>query len=257
MKKQLGVLLVAAAVAVSVVGAVSAQREQPGRPGNEGREPILSQLLQLVAGELGIEPAAVIEQLQDQTLAEVVTANGGSVEEISAALTEALTERVNSALADGRVTQERADQILADLTANVESAMNGELRELRGLRPGMERPEQRGSRGGRLNRALNDTLPLLNAAEEATGLSARELVQAVRNGQTLGEVITANGGEPSAVVSAALATVQTTLDAAVSEGRITQEQADAMSAGVQAFYEAVMDGAWQRQSTTETVDAAV
>lgn len=262
MKKKLILLAVAAITVFSMVGMVSAQRQQPGRPGAGTRqEPMLRQVMQIIAGDLGITPADILTQLQDQTLAEVIEANGGSVEAISAEITEAMTARVNTALEQGVITQERADEILAALPASIESALNGELSALqphilRDLRqPGFDGGRTPGSHFPRLNSGWNNTRPLLNAAVDATGLTAQELAQAVRDGSTLGEVITANGGDPAAVIQSALATVQTSLDEAVTNGRITQAQADAMIAGVQAFYEAAMNNALGQN--TEVVDAAV
>jgi len=262
MKKKLSLLAVAAIAVFAVVGVVSAQREQPGRPGAGGhREPILRQLMQIISGDLGIAPADILTQLQDQTLAEVIEANGGSVEDISAEISAAVTERVNTAVEQGTITQARGDEILAELAANIESALNGELsalqpRILRDLRqPGFDGDRRSGSRFGRQNWAWNNTRPLLSAAVDATGLTAQEIAQAVRDGATLGEVITSNGGDPAAVIQSALATVKTTLDEAVTNGRVTQEQEDAMLAGLQAFYEAVMNNAFSQQ--TEVVDAAV
>ena len=261
-KKKLSLLIVAAIAVFAIVGVVSAQREQPGRPGAGGQEPILRQLMQIISGELGIAPGDILVQLQDQTLEEVITANGGSVDEISAEITESITERVNAAVEQGTLAQERADEILAELAAQVQSAMNGEfaglrpgiLRDLR--QPGFDGDRRPGMRFPRQHWGWNDTRPLFNAAVEATGLTAQEIVQAIRSGSTLGGVISENGGDPSAVIRDALASVQTQLDEAVANGRITQEQEDAILAGLQAFYEAVMNGAWQ-DAAPEAVDAAV
>jgi hypothetical protein len=262
MKKRVSLLVFAGIVVFSMVGVVSAQRQQPGRPGAGMRqEPLLRQVMQIIAGDLGIAPADILVQLQDHTLAEVIEANGGSVDDLSAAVTEAITAHVNTALEQGVITQARADQIFADLAANVESAFNGDLsalqlRILRDLRqPGFDGGRAPGSHFPHLNWGWNNTRPLLNAAVDATGLTAQEIAQAVRDGSTLGEVITANGGDPAAVIQSALATVQTSLDEAVTNGRVTQAQADAMLAGVQAFYEAAMNNAFGQNA--EAVDAAV
>jgi hypothetical protein len=92
---------------------------------------------------------------------------------------------------------------------------------------------------------------LFNAAADATGLTGQEIVQAMRAGKTLGEVITENGGSPDAVIATAVAQVKETLDPAVANGRLTQEQEDAMLNGIEAFYNAVMNGAFRPQASTD------
>lgn len=252
MKKKITLLLVAAVAAVSVVGSVSAQQGR-GRAG-EG-ERIVPEILQIVADQLGIEPSEVLLQLQGQSLEDVITANGGDVEVISAEVIAAITERVNAAVADETITQARADLMLGNLAGMMERAMNGEfggygLRD--GLRDGLREFRQGRGRGeglgdGRLGMMFQNRSPLLNAVTDATGLTLQEVVQEVRAGSTLSEIVTANGGSPEAVIEAALATLQARHDQAVENGRLTQQQADAILAGAQAYFEATMDGAFQPQ----------
>ncbi|MEP7293077.1 MAG: hypothetical protein ABI835_14945, partial [Chloroflexota bacterium] len=210
MKKKFGMMVVAVIAAISVVGVVSAQQAQPsqppapfaeGRGGREGgQEPILRQLLQIVSGDLGIAPGDLITQLHDQTLADVITANGGSVDAISAEITAALTERINSAITDGNLSQERADELLADLATTIDQAINGEFSGLRGELRGGRRGETRPGLGGGWLEQFHDTRPLISAAADATGLTGQEIAQEMRtNGSTLGEVITAHNGDPTAV----------------------------------------------------------
>lgn len=244
MKHKLGLLLVVVVVVISVVGVASAQQGQLVQPDPPigGREPILRELAQIVADDLSIEPAELLDQLQDQTLAEVITANGGSIETVTADVTAALTDRINTALENGRITQERADEMLSNLPELIDSALNGEFRVLRGFRAGLR--GEFGQRGGLLRNALRlDALPLINAAADATGLTVREIANQLRSGSTLSEIITANGSTPEAVIAAAVQATQTRLDEAVANGRLTQEQADDILTGLQAFYEAVMSGA--------------
>jgi hypothetical protein len=153
-------------------------------------------------------------------------------------------------VANGSLTQERADAILSNIEQTVQNAINGVYRDLRqGLRGG----EHPGMGGGMRGGMFGDTLPLINAASDATGLIPREIGAAVRGGQTLSEVITAHGGDPAAVVNAAIAAVTARLDEAVTNGRITAEQESAMIDGLRAFYEAALNGAFR---PAEAPDAA-
>ncbi len=256
MKKTIGLVIVSVVAVMALVGVVSAQDQgqqptTPDRPGLDGRFPrlnagvqLLGDLAQIVADDLGIERADLVEQLRGQTLADLIAANGGDVDQITADVTAAVTDRVNQAVADGNLPQERADQILANLDETVQSALNGTLRDGMG-RPGL------GSRLplGQRPFLQNDRRLLINAALDATGLTGQELVQAMRDGKTLSDVITENGGSPDAVVASAIAQVKATLDPAVANGRLTQEQEDAMLNGLEAFYNAVMGGAFRPEAS--------
>jgi 3-hydroxyacyl-CoA dehydrogenase len=67
------------------------------------------------------------------TLAEVVTNNGGDVDEVIAAAVAAATEQANQAVANGRITQEQADELLARLETLYQNAMEGRGVDLRGM----------------------------------------------------------------------------------------------------------------------------
>lgn len=258
MKQKIGLLVVAAVAAVSIIGVASAQQGQPNPPPGGGRgASIVRELLQIVTDDLGIAPADLREQLQHQTLAEVIAANGGDVATITADVTAAITGRVNTALENGTISPERADAILSRLPEVVENALNGEYSALRGFRPGLRDSfgrGQLGERGGLFGEMLRlDALPLVNAAADATGLTAREIGEQIRSGSTLSEVISANGGTPEAVITAAVEAAQTRLAEAVANGRFTQQQADDILAGVRAFYDAAMSGTLRPNAPNGTI----
>lgn len=256
MKKKIGLVIVSMVAVMAMVGVVGAQDSEqptpPDRPGLEQRFPravehvqFLGDLAQIVADDLGIERADLVGALRGQSLAEIIDANGGDIDQITADVIAAVTDRVNQAVADGNLLQERADQILAKLDETVVQALNGELRGA--LRDGIGRLGQ-GNRQplGQRPFLQNDTRPLINAAVDATGLTGQEIVQAMRDGKTLAEVITENGGSPDAIIASAIAQVKENLDPAVANGRLTQEQEDAILSGLEAFYDAVMNDAFRQ-----------
>lgn len=67
---------------------------------------------------------------------------------------------------------------------------------------------------------------LIDAAAEAIGIEPSELVDALRNGQTIAEVARANDVEVASVVDAIVASERERLDQAVEDGRLTRDQAD-------------------------------
>ena len=94
---------------------------------------------------LGLERRELREAIAGgQTLADVAAAQGVDTQELVDALVDAAEERVATALENGRIDQERADEILADATEKAEDLVNGELefegRGHRGLRGGFGGP---------------------------------------------------------------------------------------------------------------------
>jgi len=75
---------------------------------------------------------------------------------------------------------------------------------------------------------------MLEAAAQALGITADELQTELRNGQTLAQLAQANNTTEQAVIDAALAAAKAQLDQAVAAGTITQAQADAAYAGLEA-----------------------
>lgn len=69
---------------------------------------------------------------------------------------------------------------------------------------------------------------LVEATAEATGMSHEEVVAALADGQTFAQIAEAAGVDPKAIVDAFVTERKEMLQEAVSEGRLTQEQADQM-----------------------------
>lgn len=77
---------------------------------------------------LGLEQSELREAIAGgQTLAEVAAAQGVDTQELIDALVDAAEERVATAVQNGRIDQERADEILADVAEKAEDLVNGEL----------------------------------------------------------------------------------------------------------------------------------
>jgi len=248
--KRIGIIVVSLAASALIVSAASAQQGQPqpppqqdqqqqGQPplrGNRPAQGLLGDLVQTIASDLNLQPRELLQQLRGSTLADVITANGGSVDAITAEIIASVTDRVNQAVTAGNLTQERADQILANLPDTVQQALNGQLRADRPLLPNL-----------RPNPVRDDVRPLIGAATEATGLTAQEIGQEMRDGKTLSDVITEHGATPDAVIASAVATLKEHLDPAVTSGQLTQDQENRMLDGAQALFEAVMNGAFRQQ----------
>ena len=116
--------------------------------------------LQELADITGIDLETLREGLQNgSSLADIVTSNGADlqtvIDTIVANRTETLTVRLDEAVANGRITQEQADERLASLSENVTTFLNSTPEELRqNMRDGMRnrfdnrRDNRRDGRGG-------------------------------------------------------------------------------------------------------------
>lgn len=82
----------------------------------------------------------------------------------------------------------------------------------------------------------------LDEAAEALGMEVEALREALAGGQTLAEVAEAQGVAVEDLVAALVADATQHLDAAVEEGRITEEQATEMAEGLEERIQARVDG---------------
>ena len=128
---------------------------------------------------------------------------GVEVSELEAALEEAFAARIDAAVAAGKLTQERADRMKERL-------------EERGL------PLFGGPGHGPHGHVFVHSR--LAAAASYLGLTQAELRQAMRGGQTLAELATAQGKTVDGLKEAMVADATEHLNAAVADGRLTEEQ---------------------------------
>ena len=231
---------------------------------------MLRQLLQIVATDLNVQPQDILQQMRGKTLAEVIQANNGDVTKITADITTAVTTAVNQAVTSGQLTQDRANQILSNLSTTVQDALQGNGIFGFGGRglgtPGLNGggfggrgfggQQRHGTRPLRQDMLGVDVRPLISAAADATKLTAQQIAEQIRGGKTLGEVITANGGDPAVVESTAITTATQALDKFRTNGSLTQDQENAMVNGLKAFYDAVLNGAFRQQVTPASTAVA-
>lgn len=79
--------------------------------------------------------------------------------------------------------------------------------------------------GGRDGGRDGEIRALIDLASEQTGLSPREIVEALRGGTSLAELIAQNGGDPQVIIGAAYANALERIDRAEANGRISAERA--------------------------------
>lgn len=205
--------------AVSVVGA-----QGPGgdnRPdGDRIRAAVrLNQIVaETAAASLDMEPRELRQQVEPgMTLAEVITANGGDVEQVKADATVAATEAIETALAEDRLTQEDADQMLENLDTAIDAVLD------------RTRPEP----GNRpvVNLALDGAL--LRQITENLDVPAQVVIEARQRGQSFAAFVSENGGNPDQIIADAVTAITERVEQAVIDERISQEVADELLADLE------------------------
>jgi len=219
-------ILAVMVLALGVTGVVLAQEPTPpaegllpfggartgegfGMPGMQGGRGMHGQQPEALANALGLTVEEVHAALAG-TVAELAESQDMTIEGIVDALIAPMIERVQQAVDDGRITQEQADERIAQM----------EERLLEGLESGSWFSMGRGGFRGRLGGAQ----PTLLA--EALDMTVEELQEALTGGQTVAELAEDQGVALEDIVDALIAPRIERIQQAVEDGRITQEQAD-------------------------------
>ncbi len=170
-------------------------------------------LLRALTDVTGLQLRDLVEQSRDgATLAEIAQADGVDPQAVVDAALANVTGRVNEMVANGRLTQDQADRLLAEAETFFGEAINRAL-------PAPSRPVQRAAR-------VWTGMALVDATAEAAGLSRREVLAQARAGKTLAQIAGENGADVNAIVSDVAAQVTERVNQAVANGNLTQERAD-------------------------------
>jgi len=180
--------------------------------------------LSSAASDVTVEPAALVQQTDGTTEAPEARPEPG------ARIVEVLQPLVD----DGVLTAEQADAVAAQL---VEAAPDRE-----------QRRENRGER----REARQDRRQAPEAVQELLGLSPEEIREQLRAGSTLGEIATAQGVDPQAVVDAIVAELTERVDGAVADGKIDAERAaERLEGAEERISDRVNNGRPDREVTVE------
>jgi polyhydroxyalkanoate synthesis regulator phasin len=144
------------------------------------------------AGQLGVEPS-----------------------ELSAALKQALKNRVDAAVRDGRLTQAQARRLKERIDANA--------LPLFGLGPGP---------GFRHHRGPGPFHANFEAAAEYLGMTRQQLHNALRDGKSLAQVARDRSKSVDGLIDALVDEAEKKLDQAVEDGNLTEAEKDEMVAGL-------------------------
>lgn len=205
-------------------GAVSAQGGGQGsHPGGNGRDDGMRggmpALIQEISDAAGLSLTDIRSGLQDgKTLSDLITANGGNIETVTADITQLITDQINARVTLGQLTQERADSMIGELPTHIEEALNSTT-PLRSAMPDGFNPKPDDVRGVRGE--------VLDQLVIATGQDRDAVVEALQGGQTVTDLLTAANVTVDSFVDTLVQPMQERLLTQVQAGRINQAIADA------------------------------
>ena len=141
--------------------------------------------------------------------------------ELSDALKQALKNRVDEALDDGRLTEEQAEQLKERIDADDYPLLFG--------------------RGGPGRYGRHGHLDVLTTAAAFLGTTEAELREELED-KTLAEIAKEKGKTAAGLVQQLVATQTKRIDEAVADGRLTEEHAAEIEAGLEERMEALVNG---------------
>jgi len=211
------------AVTLGAVGVAAAQA--PGQPDypRAYRIRFADTLVQTIKEVTELAWSDLLPDLRaGQTLTEVLEANGADPQAVRDAVETAVTAEIEEAVAEGTLTQERADALLAQLDTALERAFTSTF------------PLWPDALRDRLHDRWQETLErtLIGVIAEMAGVETGDLLREALLPPTLGEIAESYGLDVEAVSAEAEARITEAINERVADGALTQEQADELLAAL-------------------------
>ncbi len=170
---------------------------------------VLRNIIDIVTESTGLNMEDIMSQLRDgETLASIIEANGGDVDVVMAEVEAQIAGQIEALFTTEFTFGDRAD----GFRDRVRNGIVGEI---------------------------------ATAVSEVTGLELADLLQQVRDGAVLADLITENDGDVDAVISTVVDSVTTAINERVADEQITQEQADALLENLEETVSEWMTGEYQ------------
>jgi hypothetical protein len=184
-------------------------------------------LLAVVAagGAIAATNALTPKQERQAVINDAARQLGVEPQELTDALKQALKNRVDAAVRDGRLTREQA--------ARLKDRIDAGVAPLFGVGPGP---------GPRLHKHLAPFHHKFEAAADYLGMTRAELREALEDGKTLAQVARNQGKSVDGLVDALVADARKKLDQAVEDGDLTDAERDEMIAGLRERITDVVNG---------------
>lgn len=216
--------------AAQVDAIVAAVRDAEHGPGDVKR--IFANLFEESAKYLGLSAADLRTKLPGTSLAALADRTGGkSRAGLVAALQSATNSAIDKALASGKVTKDQADKTKAEAPGNIAKFVDHVYAH--------HTPRTPVARAPRASEFVGD---VFSAGRDYLGLSQTDIAKALRDGKSLGDLANTTAGKSRDGLVAQLTTAASAkIDKAMTDGKITADQATALKAQVGAGVTALVD----------------
>ena len=230
--------LITAGQADAILAAVKAA--EPVRD-NGAVKRVFANLLEESAKYLGLSVGDLKAKLPGTTLNAIAeTTPGKSKSGLTVSLQNAVNAAIDKALAEAKLTKEQADKAKADAPAQIKRFVEQTHPQPRApkAKPTTRDLPKANPRAMKIGEFVGD---IYTAGRTYLGLSQADLLTALREGKTLGEVATSVGKNKADLVAAITAAANTKIDKAATDGKLTAEQATALKAQVGPAVTALVD----------------
>jgi polyhydroxyalkanoate synthesis regulator phasin len=191
---------------------------------------LMTALLGAAEKALNLPQAALRQELgTGKTLADVIKAHGGDVAAIEASAKTAVTDQINKAVADGKLTQDQANKLLEKLDTALDKLVNTKWPKNLRTRLLEARLKAMGLR------------VLVKETATQSNILQRDLLKEVRGGKALAQIATGHGADPAKIVSAAVTTMTDQINKLVAASRLTQDEGKTLIAGLPDAFTKVMN----------------
>jgi hypothetical protein len=219
--------------AVQVDAILTAVRDaEPKRDGRDGLEVkrIFANLLEASAKYLGLTMSDLKTKLPGTSLGAVANSTAGKTRAgLIADLQNAVSAAIDKALAANAMTKEQADKARAEALAHITSFVDHVYEQRTAPK----------TRAPKVNEFIGDVFAV---ARDYLGVSQPDLMKALREGKSLGEIANGTPGKSRDGLIAQMTTAANAkIDRAKTEGKLTAEAATALKAQVGAAMATLVD----------------
>lgn len=217
-----GLAVASPTMAQNITAPVAALTQHGGGPGGPGGIGRGGMQLSTIATALGMTEADLRTELQaGKSVADVATAKNVSLDTIISAVVAEQTKSLTQAVTAGKLTQAQADTMLSNLKLTLPSQLQTKM--VAGMERGFD-----GGRGGMKGGAQLTTIAT------ALGMTEADLRAELQAGKSVADVATAKSVSLDKVISAIVDAETKNLTQAVTNGKLTQAQADQRIADLKA-----------------------
>jgi lambda repressor-like predicted transcriptional regulator len=178
-----------------------------------------------VATYLDLKPADLVAQLRSgKSRADIAQAQGKTVQGLETAITDAVTNQLDAAVAAGKLSKDQETKLLAGLASHLDDLVNGVHKQFEFRRGGPGGPHPAfgfgfgfGFGGPGLMGGIEDVATYLD-------LKPADLVAQLRSGKSLADIAQAQGKTVQGLETAITDAVTKQLDAAVAAGKLSKDQ---------------------------------